>query len=150
MKFKLNWGQSLALAMFAFMVFILSFVYKTFTRDSYDHHLVSDSYYQDEIVFQKEIDAKSNASKLSENVKLSNSDEGIVVRFPKEINQDAISGNIKIMRPTTDKLDLVIPIKLENSEMTILKRNLIKGVWNIRIDWKANETEYLYKEDYYY
>jgi len=150
MKYKLNWGQSLALAMFAFMVFILSFVYKTFTRDSYNHHLVSDNYYQDEIVFQKEIDAKSNASKLSEKVTLSNSNEGIVIKFPTEISQDAITGKIKIMRPNTDKLDLMIPIKLENHKMIIPKKNLIKGVWNIRIDWKANDVEYLYKEDYYY
>ncbi len=150
MKFKLNWGQSLALVMLAFMIFILSFVYKTFTRDSYDHHLVSKQYYQDEITFQKEIDANSNASKLSEKVTLSNSNEGILIKFPSEINQDAISGKIKIMRPTTDKLDLVMPIKLENHKMTIPKENLIKGVWNIRIDWKANEVEYLYKQDYYY
>jgi len=150
MKYKLNWGQSLALVMLAFMVFILSFVYKTFTRDSYDHHLVSDEYYQDEIVYQKEINARKNASKLSEKVILSNIDKGISIKFPKEINQNAISGKIKIMRPNTSKLDLTLPIKLENHEMIIPKKNLINGVWNIRIDWKANNTNYLYKEDYYY
>lgn len=150
MKLKLNWGQSIALAMFAFIVFILSFVYKTFTRESYDHHLVSENYYQEEIIYQKEIDAKSNAGKLTKNVKISNSDKGIVIKFPNELKQDDISGKIKIIRNSTDKLDLILPIKLENYEMIIPKENLIKGLWNIRIDWKANNTDYLFKEDYYY
>jgi len=145
---KLNWGQSLALAMLAFMIFILSFVYKTFTNKSYDHHLVSEQYYKDEINYQQEIDAVANAMRLTENVKLAKTDKGLEIIFPTEVKD--IAGTIEFQRPSNTKLDLNLPIKLNVNSVFISKDKLVDGLYNVKIWWKGNDTQYLFKEKYTY
>ncbi len=44
MKIKINWGTGIVIAMVLFIIFILSFVYKTIAVDKYEHHLVSEDY----------------------------------------------------------------------------------------------------------
>lgn len=145
---KLNWGQSIALVMFAFIIFILSFVYKTFTNSKYDHHLVSEEYYKDEMNYQQEIDAVNNAKNLKTNVFLETVSEGIRIVFPKEVIN--ISGNIAFQRASNVKLDFEKPITLVNNEIIIPKNKLVEGSWNVKIKWKANNVKYLFKEKYYY
>jgi nitrogen fixation protein FixH len=145
---KLNWGQSIALAMLAFMIFILSFVYKTFTNKSYDHHLVSEQYYKDEINYQQEIDAVANAMRLTENVKLVKTQKGLEIVFPTEVK--GITGTIGFQRPSNTKLDLNLPVKLESSKVFISKDQLVNGLYNVKIWWKGNDTQYLFKEKYTY
>jgi nitrogen fixation protein FixH len=145
---KLNWGQSIALAMLAFMIFILSFVYKTFTNKSYDHHLVSEQYYKDEINYQQEIDAVANAMRLTENVKLVKTQKGLEIIFPTEVK--GITGTIGFQRPSNTKLDLNLPVKLESSKVFISKDQLVNGLYNVKIWWKGNDTQYLFKEKYTY
>lgn len=55
MKIKFNWGTGIVIAMVLFMTFILTFVYKSLTPQ-YTHDLVSEDYYKDELLYQKEID----------------------------------------------------------------------------------------------
>ena len=145
---KLNWGQSIALAMLAFMIFILSFVYKTFTNKSYDHHLVSEEYYKDEINYQQEIDAVANAMRLTENVKLVKTAKGLEIIFPMEVKD--IKGTIDFQRPSNTKLDFNLPIKLESNKVFISKDKLVDGLYNVKIWWKGNDTQYLFKEKYTY
>jgi nitrogen fixation protein FixH len=145
---KLNWGQSIALAMLAFMIFILSFVYKTFTNKSYDHHLVSEQYYKDEINYQQEIDAVANAMRLTENVKLVKTQKGLEIVFPTEVK--GITGTIGFQRPSNTKLDLNLPVKLESNKVFISKDQLVNGLYNVKIWWKGNDTQYLFKEKYTY
>jgi len=145
---KLNWGQSIALAMLAFMIFILSFVYKTFTNKSYDHHLVSEQYYKDEINYQQEIDAVANAMRLTENVKLVKTQKGLEIIFPTEVK--GITGTIGFQRPSNTKLDLNLPVKLKSSKVFISKDQLVNGLYNVKIWWKGNDTQYLFKEKYTY
>ncbi len=147
---KLHWGNSMAIVMFVFMVFILSFVYKTFTNKKYDHYLVSEDYYKDELVYQKEIDAKANLKILTGKIVLSTISEGIKINFPDEFKQEKLIGTVKIKRASTDKLDVELPIKLTANKMIIPKENLISGLWNIEISWQVEQTDYLYKEKYYY
>ena len=145
---KINWGTSLAIAMFAFVIFILSFVYKTFTDRSYDHHLVSEEYSKDDLNYQQEIDAMANAKKLKTNIRLKNSANGIYIYFPEEIAD--IKGIIDFQRPSDIGLDINLPIKLNNNQLLIPKEKLVKGLYNVKIDWTANNIKYLFKEKHFY
>ena len=53
MKIKINWGTGIAIAIALFIVFILSFVYKTIFIEKYEHHLVSEDYYKDELHYHE-------------------------------------------------------------------------------------------------
>jgi len=148
---KLNWGHYMAIAMLSFMVFILSFVYNTFTKDSYDHHLVSETYYKDELNYQKEMEAIANYKKLNTPIKLINTEKGIKVIFPADVNLDGVKGKISFQRASNVNLDFNLPITtLINNELLIPKEKLVNGFYNVKIDWSVNKIQYLLKEKYYY
>ncbi|MCB0458727.1 MAG: FixH family protein, partial [Flavobacteriaceae bacterium] len=85
MKIKLNWGGAIVIVMALFMIFILQYVYRTITMDEYDHHLVSEDYYKDELFYQKEIDKIKNANELPQNLKVENTTEGLTLIFPESM-----------------------------------------------------------------
>ena len=147
---KLNWGHYIAIAMVSFMLFIMYFVYNTFTQPSHDHHLVSEDYYKDEINYQTEIDAMANAKKLSAAVQLINFDKGIKVVFPKDVDYSTITGTVDFQRASDIKLDFKLPLKLTSNEFIIPNEKLVHGFYNVRVDWSANNIQYLLKDKHNY
>ncbi len=150
MKIRLNWGTSIVIAIVLFMAFILSFVYKTIFIDKYEHHLVSEDYYKEELHYQDEIDKINNANLLIKNVSISNSKKGILIKFPENLNYENISGTISFLRRSNHQLDFEIKIELTSHSIIIEDKLLVAGKWEIKIDWKNNDEEYLLKESWFY
>ena len=150
MKIKINWGTGIAIAIVLFIAFILSFVYKTIFMEEYEHHLVSEDYYKDELHYQEEIDKLNNAKYLTENVILSNTEQGIIIQFPKDKDFNKIEGKVNFLRRSNDKLDFEKKIDLSSHSMLIEDSILVKGKWEIRVDWQYNDEEYLLKESWFY
>lgn len=150
MKFKISWPAGIILALGAFIIFILSFVYKaTFIAD-YDHHLVSEDYYKDELNYQQEIDQLNNAAELKQNITYKKVTEGLLISFPSEFDPAQISGTISFQRLSNDKLDFEFPITLETTDSLILDENLVEGKWNVKIEWIVKDKTYLFKEQIMY
>jgi hypothetical protein len=150
MKIKINWGTGIVIAIVLFITFILSFVYKTLFIEEYEHHLVSEDYYKDELHYQEEIDKLNNAKYLTENVILSNTERGIIIQFPKDKDFNKIEGKINFLRFSNDKLDFEKKIDLSSHSMLIEDSILVTGKWEIRVDWQYNDEEYLLKESWFY
>ncbi|MFK5890535.1 MAG: FixH family protein [Flavobacteriaceae bacterium] len=150
MKIKINWGWGLVIAMALFMAFILQYVYRVSVYDKYEHHLVAEDYYKDELNYQKEIDREENANKLIENVKILKTNEGLKIIFPKEFEFDKVSGVIKLLRPSNYKLDLKKDLKLSSNTFLILDDELATGKYIVSVNWTYNEKKYLYKTSLYY
>lgn len=150
MKFKITWPVSITIALVAFIIFILSFVYKVTFLDEYNHHLVSDDYYKDELHYQDEIDKLNNAAELKENISFVKTSEGLRIVFPSEFNAKDISGEISFQRLSNSKIDFELPIMLESNTLFMKDENLVKGKWNVKIDWKVLDKEYLLKEQINY
>ena len=91
---KINWGWSLAIAMGLFMVFILTYVFKVQSDSTYDHEMVEEEYYKQEIGFQKEIDKKQNAQNLAEKVSVTVTEQGVEIQFPSSFTPENIKGKI--------------------------------------------------------
>jgi nitrogen fixation protein FixH len=147
---KLNWGTGIVIALIAFMLFILSFVYKTFTNSKYDHHFVSKDYYKDEINYQKEIDAEKNLEYLESKLIIKNTDKGIEISFPKEFENKKKEGTIYFQRSANEKLDFKTKINTENNIEFISDKNLVKGLYIVKINWKTDGKMYQYKDNFYY
>lgn len=64
MKIKISWPTAIIIAIASFVVFILSFVFKVTFLPKYDHHLVSEEYYNEELNYQEEIDKLKKCSDL--------------------------------------------------------------------------------------
>ncbi len=150
MKFRLNWGTGIVIAMLSFMIFILSFVYKSLAMDEYQHELVSEDYYKDELHYQEEIDKLNNSHSLEQDIVLTNSKEGVLVSFPKNIVQESIVGSIYFQRLSNEKLDFTEQIKLSGHQQMIPVEKLVSGKWIVKIDWETGQDKYLFKESLFY
>ena len=150
MKFKISWPAGIVIALGSFIIFILFFVYKVTFLPEYDHHLVSEDYYKDELNYQQEIDQQNNADELKENVTYEKVTEGVLINFPSEFNPTQITGTISFQRLSNHKLDFEFPIKLITSNFLIPDENLVEGRWNIKIEWVVNGKKFLFKEKIMY
>ena len=146
MKFKISWPTAIIVSIAAFVIFILSFVYKVTFLPEYDHHLVSEEYYKDELNYQQEIDKENEGAALKENVKLIKTTEGLMIFFPAEFKPSQISGLISFQRLSNSKIDFSHPIKLETNDFLIEDEKLVDGRWDVKIEWSVNNISYLYKE----
>lgn len=146
MKIKFTWPMGIFLALASFMIFILSYVYKATFVHKYDHHLVSDQYYKDELNYQKEIDKLNNASALKQDIVIEHKSTGLLIKFPSEFKPEDIKGIINFQRPSNYKLDFQIPIHLTNNEYLISNTKLVEGIWNVKIDWQVGKQTFLLKQ----
>jgi len=143
---KFNWGHGISIFLVIFVLTTISVVVLISTDDAYNHELVSEHYYEDELKFQEEIDKVNNAAKLTSNVKYRVSKEGVLITFPKDFNYTKVSGIIKMDRPSKKVLDFTMSIKLdENSQILIPSVKAIQGKWIMVIDWNAEGKEFMYK-----
>ena len=147
---KLNWGTAVVIAMISFIVFILTFVYRSAVMDEYQHELVSEDYYGDELHYQEEIDKLNNASALEVDVTLIRTADGLTLRFPEGLQPDKISGSIYLQRPSNKSLDLRMPIELIENDLLIPDENLASGKYLVIIDWKYEDSEYMFKDEIFY
>ncbi len=147
---KFNWGTGVVLAFIGFIAFIMYFVISMNTNKKYDHDLVTEDYYQEELKHQVEIDKQINSKLLEENISYIKTDEGLVIVFPKNLEPENISGKVFLYRPSNKHLDFEIPISLSDHNLLIPDKRLLGGRWNIKIDWKYRGTPYLYKEEIMY
>ncbi|PCH49302.1 MAG: cytochrome C oxidase Cbb3 [Flavobacteriaceae bacterium] len=150
MKFKISWPIGIIIAITAFVVFILSFVYKATFIKAYDHHLVSDDYYKDELNYQHEIDNQNKAIQLKQNVMITKEALGLLISFPSEFDALQISGTISFQRPSNSDLDFKRPIELKTLNYLIRDENLVMGRWNVKIEWTVNNNTYLFKKKIMY
>lgn len=150
MKIKFHWGTAMVIAMILFMIFILQFVYKSFAVDKYQHHLVSEDYYKDELYYQQEIDKLKNAHNLSENVRAERVKEGFLITFPTELDLEKIVGEVILQRNSDQRLDFKENLNLTGNTMIISSNKLVSGKYLLKIDWKMGDEAYLFKENIFY
>lgn len=144
---KFNWGYGVVLAFVVFISFILYFVFTMLTNKKYNHDLVTDNYYQQELDYQNKINAYENSLDLEENITLQKTSEGLLVHFPKGIDQKKITGTVSLYRPSNKQLDFEIPILISNNYLLVPENRLVGGRWDITVFWKYEGKNYLYKQE---
>ena len=149
---KINWGTGIVLAFVGFISFIMYFVIAMSTNKKYDHDLVTEEYYKEELAFQQQIDKENNAKQLKGSISWKKTKEGLVIEFPKELNPYYISGKVFLYRPSNKILDFETSISLpkKSHNMLIPGTNLLGGRWNITIDWKYKTKAFIFKESITY
>ena len=150
MKIKLSWPTGIILALGAFIIFILSFVYKATFMPEYDHELVSDEYYNDELKYQEEIDKLKRAAGLEENVSIKKVATGLLMTFPSEFDFKQIKGSISFKRLSNQNIDFSFPIALNSNQFLLKDDKLVDGRWDIKIEWQVDGKTYLFKEKIIY
>lgn len=147
---KINWGTAIVLAFIAFIAFIMYFVISMMTNKKYDHDLVTENYYQKELLYQQSIDKEINAKNLNEQVTWKKTPEGMLLTFPQTLTIENIKGKVFLYRPSNKHLDFEMPITLSNHTLLIPDNRLLDGRWNLSVEWEYDDVEYLFKEDITY
>ena len=147
---KINWGTGIVIAFIIFIAFIMYFVISMLTDKKFDHDLVTEDYYQEELLHQNEIDKELNAKELSKNVSWTKTNEGIEIVFPDNLDYKKITGKVFLYRPSNKKLDSETTISLSSHKMLIPGDQLLDGRWNIKIDWQYMGKPYLLRESLVY
>ena len=130
------------------MAFILQYVIRVQIDSRYENELVTEDYYQAETLVDSKYEKRQNANNLIEKIIIKNISEGIVIEFPTGFDFSNISGEISLYRPSSEKLDHTIPLKLTSNALLIPISQLESGRWDISVDWNYKGTAYLNTESF--
>jgi hypothetical protein len=147
---KINWGTGIVIAFISFIGFILYLVITMSTNKKYEHDLVTEEYYKEELQYQNEINKLNNAKNLNTNIVYNKTNEGVVIQFPKDFDAEKITGKMFLYRPSNKQLDFETTISLSKTYLLIPDKRLVDGRWDIKIDWQYNGKNYLYKKSIIY
>ncbi|OCB77796.1 cytochrome C oxidase Cbb3 [Flavobacterium piscis] len=146
---KINWGTGIVIAFALFMSFILYFVFEVQSNSKYDNDLVVEEYYKHDSHFQDEMARIQNAHDLQQRPSITYTENGLKIAFPATFENDKIKGNVSLYRPSNKKFDFNTQIALTNSSLLIPQKKLIKGRWDVNMEWEYKGTKYLSKEVIY-
>ncbi len=143
---KINWGTGIVLAFIGFIGFILYFVFIVITDSKANYHLVTDEYYEEELAYQREIDAEENASEFASHFTYEASDDGLQISVPEAVRLQNTEGTVSLYRPSNKHLDFNLTVSLSNSHLLIPDKRLLGGRWDIKIRWNHEGKDYLVKK----
>lgn len=136
---KFNYTTYFIVVIGGFMVFILFFVYKIQTDKNYDHELVLEDYYTNELKFNKQLMYIANTDidaisvfKTKENLTIEIND------ITKPIKDSII---ISFYRPNDKTKDREIALASNQSRIQIPLNQFDSGRWDIKVHWMTKMGE---------
>ena len=141
---KIGWGTRIAILYISFVLFAITMVVISLSQKI---DLVSEDYYPKELVFQSQINSTNNANALSEQISHSITNRGIELQFPSLFKGEKVTGEIVFFRPSDASKDYKTPVQLnDQAQQLISLNNLSKGMYKMKIEWKAGDTSYFNEE----
>ena len=139
---KFNWGTGIAVFYILFMVVLVSVVIKT---KSYDHSLVMNNYYEEDLKYQQQYDKLANTQAMDTPVLINQQPDKVTIQFPKEMED--VNGEVWMFRPSNAKQDFRLPIQVSGENvMEIPTGSMSQGRWKIKVDWQSSSKKF-YKEE---
>lgn len=136
---KISWGWKIVLLYSGFVGIIVTLVVAS-SRQQID--LVSKDYYQQEIAYQKVIDAGKNQAGLSRPMDVHANTQNVVISFPEEFKGKALGGDVKFYSPVNEKWDRSYKIDADNNTVTISRANLKNTRYTIKINCLVDGKSY--------
>ncbi len=139
---KISWGHGVIIALGAFIVFILGMIF-FFPMGQQNSELITENYYEEELLYQDVIDAKKRADQLAEKPKLEIKNEGLFLSFPKDINNSNSKFDFYLYRSSDQNLDVKKEFALDaNNNYSIPKKILVKGGYILKVMWTKEKHKY--------
>lgn len=145
MKIKFNWGTGVVLALLV-MIAGMSFLVSIAIRQDFD--LVDKDYYQKSITYQQHIEKVGNTANLDVKIIFKLSEDTLKLTFPGLGDYQNITGKIHFYSPVEARRDYNLEVKTDTAFLQIINlKNLEKGRYQVKIDWKASEVSYYQEEE---
>ena len=147
---KINWGVGIVIAFGLFITFILYFVVMVQSDSKYDNDLVVEEYYKHDAKFGDEMARIQNSEDLAQKPTINVVSNGVEIVFPKIFVPKNIKGKVSLYRPSNKKLDFQIPISLSDATTLLIPiKSLVRGRWDVNMEWQYDGKSYLSKETIY-
>ena len=141
---KFNWGTGIAIFYSLFVIALVSLVWQT---RQYDHSLVSDRYYADDLKYQEHYDKLTNSRDLPIDLSVQYlvQMQEVKLNFPEGMG--SYGGKIHFFCPSDSKQDFYVPIKVgEGIDQRISTKGLKGGLWKVKVDWTASGKAFFKEE----
>lgn len=141
----MNWGYKVVIAFVAFGIFLSILIYRTFQSDV---QLVAPNYYEQELVYQQQIDKVSNEKALRNSVDISyHSQSGqLLIKFPP--THLISEAQVVLYRPSDATMDRTWKLTPDQSGLQSLPLDdLANGLWQVHLEWQHGERTYLKQQN---
>lgn len=132
-KSGFHWGWRISIIYISFSLSTLGFMFFSLTQKV---DLVSDTYYKEELNYEKTIAAKKNSSSLANDVQFNVQQSAISIVFPFP----QVDGIINMYRPSSSSSDKEYSFKTNASSYALPIADIPAGLWIVKVTWKHNNT----------
>ena len=139
---KFNWGTGIFIFFVIFVIFMLTMVYLSSQQKS---ELVTEDYYENELAFKEIIKKEARTAKLSEKLSWQIINKQLIIQFPREVGE-IITGEITFFKPSNQNDDKKISFQTSSNNYSIDVSKFFSGMYQLKIDWSANNIEYYNEE----
>ncbi len=142
----MNWGNRIIVIFALFLSMLFYFLYVA-SRQS--NELVDNNYYQEEIEFQKKIDAASRLNAISSKPLTQVNETEIVIQLPSSTINEFNKGSLYFIHHSSKEADRMIELKPDTAGFfKLAKTNLPNhGSYKLRIQWSSGLTTYFREEE---
>ena len=137
---KFNWGTGIAIF---FLLFVITTVTMVIRTTYYDHSLVVDKYYEADLKYQKHYEKLAHNKELSTKLEIKFLEKEGLIQFQFPMETKGVSGKALFFRPSDTSKDFEIPIQTNDQQQFLFPaKDLISGLWKVKVDWSSNGKEY--------
>lgn len=138
----MSWGTKIAFLYISFAGMIAFMVYKSATQNV---DLVAPNYYEQELKYQDKIDGINNLNSNNNALTISMDNAAVLLSFDKELGEP--KGHILFFKPDNAASDFETEIDVnEFGVQHIDSKNLSKGTYVVKVDWKIGDKKYFKEE----
>jgi nitrogen fixation protein FixH len=141
MPITFNWGTGIFVFYCLFASVLFFSVYKS---TQYDHSLVVDNYYEQDLAYQDQFDRIANSKALVQKVKieLQTPTKQVKLAFPADLSAP-LTGKLLFYKANNKALDWELPLMTDgDNQMLVSIGQLPPGRWKLQIHWEAGGKAY--------
>jgi hypothetical protein len=141
---KISWGTGIAIFYSFFVIVMVGMVVYS---KSFDHSLVVDNYYEEDLKYQSHLDKLNNSKRLATDLQIQVEKENgaVALHFPKEIQQ--VEGSVLFYRADDKRMDVSLKIAVDSNGTFLAPiQNLTPGKWTVKVDWQGDGKPFFKEE----
>lgn len=136
----MNWGNKLLLT---FIVFVAGMGFLVYRSAKTEFELVEKDYYKQELAYQQIINSREEAKKLSVPVQFSQSEKGIELQLPPEMNGKTAGGEVWFYCAYDKGKDKKFPLQVNLQGLQSFSLDAISpGDYTIKVKWSDGLKNY--------
>jgi hypothetical protein len=137
---KFNWGWGIAIFYSVFVIFMMGMVWRASHEDT---DMVTENYYNKELVFQKLLDKENRANQLPLQLQWKVSDKKVTLKFPESKSAKNVKAQILFYRPSDSSKDFTVDITPDSTGNSVVESDkFVKGQYRMQVDWSAGGETY--------